>query len=159
MVIAIVALVVLGPERLPEVMRRVGQFYRQAREMAAQYTSEAQRMFDEGMREVEDVSSTINSAWQDATADAGLNQPPPRLRQLPPPVQAPSTTADAGPWMLAAMQRDTSTDREPQATPAMVTPFALRAPAAGRWVRRKPLRYGQALLDGPAPDRDRAGRA
>ncbi len=125
MVIAIVALVVLGPERLPEVMRRVGQFYRQAREMAAQYTSEAQRMFDEGMREVEDVSSTINSAWQDATADAGLNQPPPRLRQLPPPVQAPSTTADAGPWMLAAMQRDTSTDREPQATPAMVTPFAL----------------------------------
>jgi sec-independent protein translocase protein TatB len=123
-VIAIVALVVLGPERLPELMRRIGQFYRQARELASQYTSEAQRMFDEGMREVEDVSATVNSAWQDG-AGAGGNQPPPRLRQLPPPLQAPTSQADAGPWLLAGPQRDSANDVESRPAVPAVTPFTL----------------------------------
>jgi sec-independent protein translocase protein TatB len=129
LVIAVVALVVLGPERLPEVMRRAGQLYRQARELMAQYTTEAQRMFEEGMREVEDVSATINSAWESATA-VDANQPPPRLRQLPPPVQQPSSAADAGPWMLPSWQRDPAMDREPRPAAVVLSPFALerRAP-------------------------------
>jgi sec-independent protein translocase protein TatB len=130
LVIAVVALVVLGPERLPEVMRRAGTFYRQARELMQQYTGEAQRMFDEGMREVEDVSATINSAWQSATTDgADANLPPPPLRQLPPPLLAPSTAADAGPWTLPAWQRESAAEREPRPIALAASPFALERQA------------------------------
>src|ERR671924_419597 len=103
LVIAVVALMVLGPERLPEVMRKVGRAYRQMREMSSQLTSEFQRQFEEGMRDVEEVSTTISSAWQDATSLDGPNPPgpPPRLVHLPAPLQAPQTPASAGPWALA----------------------------------------------------------
>ncbi len=151
MVIAIVALVVLGPERLPEVMRRVGQFYRQARELATQYTGEAQRMLEEGMREVEDVSSTINSAWQDATVDSTSSQPPPRLRQLPPPLVASSTAADAGPWMLPAWQRDSTADREPQSVAFALTPFTLPRLAPVDEATESLAGIGGPSLMGPAP--------
>lgn len=151
MVIAVVALVVLGPERLPEVMRRVGQFYRQARELATQYTSEAQRMLEEGMREVEDVSSTINSAWQDATVDSTSSQPPPRLRQLPPPLVASSTAADAGPWMLPAWQRDATADAEPLGTTVAVTPFTLPRLAPVDEATESLAGIGGPSLMGPAP--------
>jgi Tat protein translocase TatB subunit len=124
LVIAIVALLVLGPDRLPEVMRRAGQLYRQGREMLSQYTAEAQRMFDEGMREVEDVSNTINSAWEGATTSTP-NQPPPPLRQLPPPLQPPSTAADAGPWAQWTSGREAGAEIEPLAAHPTLSPFSL----------------------------------
>jgi sec-independent protein translocase protein TatB len=158
LVIAVVALVVLGPERLPEVMRRAGLFYRQAREMLQQYTSEAQRMFDEGMREVEDVSATINSAWQDATTEsADANQPPPRLRQLPPPLQPPATAADAGPWTLPAWQRDAAADREPRPEILAASPFVLEreAPPESKLDGYTGIGYGGTpLLEAAPPEAD-----
>src|SRR5205823_14632516 len=73
LVIAIVALVVLGPERLPEVMRRAGVFYRQARQMLNEYTSQAQSMLEEGMREINDVSNTVSGTFQEATTETAAN--------------------------------------------------------------------------------------
>ena len=128
LVIAIVALLVLGPDRLPEVMRRAGQLYRQGREMLSQYTAEAQRMFDEGMREVEDVSNTINTAWESATTSAP-DQPPPPLRQLPPPLQPPSSAADAGPWAQWTGSRESGAEIEPLAARPAPSPFALQRQA------------------------------
>jgi sec-independent protein translocase protein TatB len=158
LVIAIVALVVLGPERLPEVMRRAGTFYRQARELMQQYTGEAQRMFDEGMREVEDVSATINSAWQSATTDgADANLPPPALRQLPPPLLPPATAADAGPWNLPAWQRESAAEREPRPLAPAVSPFALerQAPPEATLDGYTGTGYsGTALLAAAPPEAD-----
>ncbi|HEX2326124.1 MAG TPA: twin-arginine translocase TatA/TatE family subunit [Chloroflexota bacterium] len=128
LVIAIVALLVLGPDRLPEVMRRAGQLYRQGREMLSQYTAEAQRMFDEGMREVEDVSNTINTAWESATTSAP-DQPPPPLRQLPPPLHPPSSAADAGPWAQWTGSREAGAEIEPLAARPTLSPFALQRQA------------------------------
>ena len=128
LVIAIVALVVLGPERLPVVMRQAGRFYRQARQTLNQYTGEAQRMLEEGMREVEDVSKDINSAWQSATSDTDTTAappPPPRLLQLPPAVIAPDKAPAAGPWALAAWHGDTQNDVEPRPAESLVGPHAL----------------------------------
>jgi sec-independent protein translocase protein TatB len=162
MIIAVVALIVLGPERLPEVMRKVGQFYRQARELATQYTTEAQRMFDEGMREVEEVGTTINSAWQGATTENAPNEPPPKLRQLPPPARAAATAADAGPWVLPATGHDTATDLEPLPATAPASPTALPRPATvelitldwpaidGPVTVQADLPAGPAIVDWPA---------
>src|SRR5262245_23598405 len=154
LIIAVVALVVLGPDRLPEVMRRAGQFYRQARELMQQYTNEAQRMFDEGMREVEDVSASINSAWTSATTDsAAANLPPPRLRQLPPPLLPPSTPPHAGPWTLPAWQRATPTHREPRPLPPLASPFALerQAPPEATLDGYTGIGYGSTPLIPAAP--------
>ena len=152
LVIAIVALVVLGPDRLPEVMRKAGQFYRQARETLSQYTTEAQRMFEEGLREVEDVGTTVSNAWQDATSDAAANAPPPPLRQLPPPLLAPDTAAAAGPWTLPAFYRDSRADLEPQFRSYPESPFSLpRARAAADdWL--DDLNVGGPSLMGPPPE-------
>ena len=108
--IGVVALVVLGPERLPEAMRRAGQGYRQIRELLAQYTAEAQQLFEEGLREVEDVSAA-GGAPAATASDLG---PLPRLRQPPPALRAPVTVADAGPWMVPARHHDRAADPEPQ---------------------------------------------
>jgi Tat protein translocase TatB subunit len=158
LVIAIVALVVLGPERLPEVMRRAGVFYRQARQMLNEYTSEAQRMFEEGMSQVNEVSDAINSTWQEATAETAANTPPPALLQLPPPLQAPENAANAGPWTLAAWYRDARADLEPQARSRPESPFALGVAHPERDELFDDLGIGGASSMGPAPE-DRPGMA
>jgi hypothetical protein len=84
-------------------------------------------MFDEGMREVEDVSNTINTAWESATATP--NQPPPPLRQLPPPLQPPSSAADAGPWAQWTSSREAAAEIEPLAAHPTASPFALQRQA------------------------------
>src|SRR5574341_1937067 len=97
-VIAIVALMVIGPERLPEVMSKLGRWYGQARRMSDDLLGEARRQWQEGMREVEDVTSTVASAWQEATAadQQSRTGPPPRLLHLAAPLLPPETVAGAG---------------------------------------------------------------
>jgi sec-independent protein translocase protein TatB len=156
LVIAVVALLVLGPERLPEVMRKAGQMYRQAREVLSQYQTEAQRMFEEGMREVEEVSSSISGAWQEGAGDGGnAGGPPPRLWQVPPAVQAPQTAPAAGPWVLPAWYRDTGADLEPEPAGYPQSPFALpRLPGPADQLFAE-LDRGAPVLMGPgAPEPD-----
>lgn len=129
LVVAIVALLVLGPERLPEVMGRVGRIYRQARQLIDQYRGEAQRMFDEGMREVEEISATVNAAWQEAASETVPGTPVPALKQLPPPLIAAGTAAPAGPFVLPALYRET------RAYVELPPPFAVVAPTALPMVR------------------------
>jgi len=162
LVIAIVALVVLGPERLPEVMRRAGLFYRQARQMLNEYTSEAQRMFDEGMREVNEVSNTISGTFQEATAETAATIPPPALLQLPPPLLAPDKAANAGPWTLASWYRDTRADLEPQGDGYPQSPSALATVRREReeWLDDSGfLGIGGPSLMGPAMAEDENGPA
>jgi Tat protein translocase TatB subunit len=126
MIIAVVALVVLGPERLPDLMRRAGRAYRQMREMSSQLTGEFQRQLEEGMKEVEDVSATVNSAWQDATSlDDSAKGPPPKLRQVPPPSVPASTQVDAGPWVVAALHQDSRPEPEAHGAGYVQSPTAL----------------------------------
>ena len=53
-VIAVVALIAIGPKELPGVLRMVGQWMGKARKMAAEF----QGQFQEAMREAETVSYT-----------------------------------------------------------------------------------------------------
>jgi Tat protein translocase TatB subunit len=71
-IIAIVALVVLGPEKLPEAARRIGQIYSQIRRMGDGFVDEFRQAVDEPIvelrRQVDDVASSI-SASTDLSAD------------------------------------------------------------------------------------------
>ena len=109
-VIAIVALVVLGPERLPEVMRQAGKLYRQVSTWRQQLMADVQEQIRAGMKEVEEVSATLNSAFQFGESNSGADPslPPPPLRQVPALRLQPAKAYDAGPFTLAAWYRDTS---------------------------------------------------
>ena len=71
LVIAVVALIAIGPKELPGVLRMVGQWMGKARKMA----SEFQGQFQEAMREAEmaDLKKTFDEVKETATGLAGGN--------------------------------------------------------------------------------------
>jgi sec-independent protein translocase protein TatB len=70
-VIAVVALIAIGPKELPGVLRMVGQWMGKARKMAAEF----QGQFQEAMREAEmaDLKKTFDEVKEAATGLAGDN--------------------------------------------------------------------------------------
>jgi sec-independent protein translocase protein TatB len=69
--IAVVALIVIGPKELPAVLRMVGQWMGKARRMAAEF----QGQFQEAMREAEmaDLKKTFDEVKDAATGFSGNN--------------------------------------------------------------------------------------
>lgn len=70
-VIAVVALIAIGPKELPGVLRMVGQWIGKARKMAAEF----QGQFQEAMREAEmaDIKKSFDEVKEAATGFAGAN--------------------------------------------------------------------------------------
>jgi len=70
-VIAVVALIAIGPKELPGVLRMVGQWMGKARKMAAEF----QGQFQEAMREAEmaDLKKTFDEVKETASGFAGNN--------------------------------------------------------------------------------------
>jgi sec-independent protein translocase protein TatB len=71
LVIAVVALIAIGPKELPGVLRMVGQWMGKARKMAAEF----QGQFNEAMREAEmaDLKKTFDEVKEAATGLASNN--------------------------------------------------------------------------------------
>jgi sec-independent protein translocase protein TatB len=112
--IAVVALVALGPERLPEVMRTMGRAYRQVRALSDELTGELQRQLEPGMEASAD-QAVPGTALEDAGAGIGRRS---------------SATAQAGPWTLAG-QAPAGPGAEPEPQPLLPEgPAALRRPPA-----------------------------
>ncbi len=70
-VIAVVALIAIGPKELPSVLRTIGQWMGKARRMAAEF----QGQFQEAMREAEmaDLKKSFDEVKEAATGFAGGN--------------------------------------------------------------------------------------
>ena len=70
-VIAVVALIAIGPKELPGVLRMVGQWMGKARKMAGEF----QGQFQEAMREAEmaDLKKSFDEVKEAATGFAGGN--------------------------------------------------------------------------------------
>src|ERR1700676_2727542 len=70
-VIAVVALIAIGPKELPGVLRMVGQWMGKARKMAAEF----QGQFQEAMREAEmgDLKKSFDEVKEAASGFAGGN--------------------------------------------------------------------------------------
>ena len=90
----VAGLVVLGPERLPGVIRGIGRTYGELRRMARSFESEMKGTFEEPIRD-------LRTAARDITAGFGVvdNEPSPPMRPeqsvLPPAVPGPDA-APAG---------------------------------------------------------------
>ena len=57
----IVALVVLGPDKLPEMLRKVGRVYGEIRKMANGFQSEFREAFEEPIREFREAAHALQA--------------------------------------------------------------------------------------------------
>src|SRR5438105_8066703 len=114
-VIALIALVVIGPKELPAVLRTVGQWMGKIRRMAAEF----QGQFQEAMRETEmaDMKKQVD-AIADATRDIGSNlNPLETTRKEIESLMGDTPTAASAPAPYASAAEPTSAS-EPQAAAA-----------------------------------------
>ena len=61
-VILLLALVVLGPEKLPEALRRAGKTYAELKKMGNSFQSEMRSVLDEPMQEMRDTADLLRKA-------------------------------------------------------------------------------------------------
>lgn len=69
MVILVMALVVLGPEKLPDMIRKAGRLYGEVRRMANGFQSELRDAFDEPTRELRETAEMARNAMTGAASD------------------------------------------------------------------------------------------
>ncbi|MCB0049677.1 MAG: twin-arginine translocase subunit TatB, partial [Caldilinea sp.] len=89
--IAVIALVVLGPERLPGAMRTVAGYFRQIREVSSEFTSQ----FSEEIKMLEEMDPRrmINDALDPSkTPTSSTNTTKPAAKPAP---AKPATTSNA----------------------------------------------------------------
>ena len=91
MVILLLALIVLGPEKLPEAIRRFARVYGEIRKMSTGFQSEFKTAFDEPLRELRETAQLTKDAvmkplQEDQTppvvADASETDPPQKDTEL-----------------------------------------------------------------------------
>jgi sec-independent protein translocase protein TatB len=132
--IAVVALIVIGPKELPAVLRMIGQWMGKARRMAAEF----QGQFQEAMREAEmaDLKKTFDEVKDAATGFSGNNvmtslqkdvSDALRIDDIDKPAatssDAPSTSSDAPVAETAAISSS-----DAAATPAIEAPVTPTTP-------------------------------
>ena len=79
-VILLLALVILGPEKLPEAMRKAGRAYSELRKMANSFQSEVKSALDEPMEELRGTADAI----REATNFSGDTKKPTKSSPAPP---------------------------------------------------------------------------
>ena len=71
-IIGVLALVVLGPEKLPDAARRIGKAYAELRRMSNGFVDEFRQAVDEPVaelrRQTEDVATSMSSGLDDLTS-------------------------------------------------------------------------------------------
>lgn len=136
LIIALVALVVIGPKDLPRAMRTIGQFVGRARGMARHFRSGIDTMIREA--ELEDMEKQWKANNErimrehpaaPADSDWGKEPPAPPAASPPPsPSPAPSTTAPELPLEPTPSTSEATTKRKPPARraprPRKATPRA-----------------------------------
>jgi sec-independent protein translocase protein TatB len=131
-VIAVVALIAIGPKELPGVLRMVGQWMSKARKMAAEF----QGQFNEAMREAEmaDLKKTFDDV-RDAAKDLTSNNIMTSLHKdvsdamtidkIDTPVAIPTTPEPPTPETLVEAETHASTLLEAETHASKMEPLAI----------------------------------
>jgi sec-independent protein translocase protein TatB len=96
-VILVLALVVLGPEKLPEAMRKAGRTWAELRKMSTSFQDEVRKGFDEPAREVRKTANAVRSAasFTSAASPADRAEKPQYNPETDPPPEMPPGNAVA----------------------------------------------------------------
>ena len=97
----IIALVVLGPEKLPDAVRKFGKFYGEFKKMSTGFQSELRNALDEPMREMRETADAVRQAanfdFEPTVVDGAAGQPMverPQQVTSPEPEPAPPATVE-----------------------------------------------------------------
>jgi sec-independent protein translocase protein TatB len=123
-VILLLALVILGPEKLPEAMRKAGRAYSELRKMANSFQSEVRSALDEPLSELRGTADAIRDAtsFTDKPKASGSPKPvatsPAPATNPPPAAPAADLTSDRDPDPgLDHPDVDDDLDLEPEVEP------------------------------------------
>ena len=119
--IAVLGLIVLGPEKLPGAMRRAGKIYREIRNITSTVQREVNKVMEEPMRQVKSLvdepASQLKKSAQDASDIFAGKMP--HLEQKPAASAASAYTAAAG---SAAPSAEPNAATHPDANSATTHP-------------------------------------
>jgi sec-independent protein translocase protein TatB len=93
-VILLLALVILGPEKLPDAMRKAGRAYSELRKMANSFQSEVRSVIDEPMEELRGTADMLRDAT-DFSGDTKKGKTTKPAEAGPRPNPGPARTAPA----------------------------------------------------------------
>lgn len=105
-VILVLALIVIGPERLPDAVRKAGRAYAELRKLSAGFQSELQDNLGEPLRAVQDTVNMMRSDFQSvvntvaSSLDPSPAATPSAINEKPggtPPAEPVADTAEASP--------------------------------------------------------------
>lgn len=143
--IAVIALVVLGPERLPGAMREVAKYMRQLRQISGEFQSQ----FSEELQMLDEINP--KRIIDDAIKPAPGAKPAPRQPNRPATTAVPGARPSAAPVTSVETRLPTPTPVAPAAsaeTQNSILPPAASAPAPGA---TGPASAAQAPQDDAAP--------
>ena len=121
-IILLLALVVLGPEKLPDAMRKLGELYAQLKKMSSGFQQEFRNATDEPMREIRETANTLRDSVDFRKLSSGERDEKPKSAEMAAatPAAAPpathTTVAPADPQSVPT--DDVPTGEGPFAAPA-----------------------------------------
>jgi sec-independent protein translocase protein TatB len=128
-IILLLALVVLGPEKLPEAMRRLGQFTAQLKKMSSGFQQEFKAAVDEPMREVRKTADMLRDSMDFRNLQDGSRDEKPKsgdmAAQTPsiaPPVTPPEPAPERVPTDDVPFQEQPVADGETVDVPLETLP-------------------------------------
>ena len=111
-IILLLALVVLGPEKLPEAMRKLGQFYAELKKMSSGFQQEFRNATDEPMREIRETANTLRDSVDFRKLSSGEREEKPKSAEM-----AAATPAAAPAAAPAPASHTSVAPADPQAVP------------------------------------------
>lgn len=83
-IVLLLALVVLGPEKLPDAMRKLGQAYAELKKMSSGFQSEFRAAVDEPLREIRDTANVLRDSADFTKLQDGTRQEKPKSGEMAP---------------------------------------------------------------------------
>ena len=83
MFLLILGLVVLGPEKLPTVLRKMGKFYGEFKRMTGDAQSDFRQAFAEPLRDLQSAATEYKSVFQEAAGEITDYSPEPEPEFVP----------------------------------------------------------------------------
>lgn len=83
-IILLLALVVLGPEKLPDAMRKAGKFYAELKKMSSGFQNEFRAAVDEPMRSVRETANVLRDSADFTKLQSGEREEKPKSAEMAP---------------------------------------------------------------------------
>lgn len=137
MFLLIIGLVVLGPEKLPDAIRRVGRLYAELKRMSSGVQTDLRKVMDEPLKEMMNTTNSMKSLFTETAGqfqDAAKDVIDPNFVEY----QSPFATAlgkssgtmtqyeltkDDDDVEIAAPPTDTQEENQPEAAPGSLNPL------------------------------------